>query len=536
MAHIQLIGVAEGKSPDGKIWKFPYALPIIIRALMETEHSFDLVDSHLHKKSDEELLEFIDNCDAKIYGISAFSHNYHFVKQICRQIKENHPDSIIIIGGILSGNYDVLIERADADIVATAAEGEKVLPEILDAIDSNGRLCDIEGIVFRDRVSGEIVKTRDRKVMSQAEYRAMPMPAYEYFNSELKELVRNIGTINNIPVKGFPLLTMRGCPFSCTFCGHLYGRRFLRKDWESFFDELELLMDRHGIEGFYSYDTNMFLNKREVDEYCSIYRERNHTFKISIELRPTFGDYAMFRKLREHGVRVVLFGIESGSQKILDSMKKGFKLNEMKRIFKATVDAGLMMHGNFLFGTPGENKHTIRETREFMLWMERLIYEQKREFDKKGKLCTSGYGWTVLIPSPTSELYDVAVDKGLIKDEEEYLISLGEKKSYKLVSGSLFKIALGHVGGDVNISEFPSKNALKSYVKYSNAVVKFRSLLFDTRKLYEIIVNYWSYLAFALLSKNRPVKKDDLSDEMNKVQICSRESRQNEEDNCSIGM
>ncbi len=61
-------------------------------------------------------------------------------------------------------------------------------------------------------------------------------------------------------------------------------------------------------------------------------------------------------------------------------MRKQFDINEMKRIFKATLDAGLFMHGNFLFGTPGENKSTIRETREFMVWLERLIHRQKQVF------------------------------------------------------------------------------------------------------------------------------------------------------------
>ena len=86
MAHIQLIGVAEEASPDGKIWKFPYAFPVLIRGLVDTKHTFDIVDTHLHKMSYNDLFDFVKECRAKIYGISAWSHNYLLVKHLIKLI------------------------------------------------------------------------------------------------------------------------------------------------------------------------------------------------------------------------------------------------------------------------------------------------------------------------------------------------------------------------------------------------------------------------------------------------------------------
>ncbi len=386
MAHIQLLAVSEGKSDDGKIWKFPYAFPIIIRALMDTGHSFDVLDLHLHKKSEDELFDYLDTCKAKIYGISAFSFNYSLVKEMSKRIKHKHPDATIIVGGVLSGNDDELMNHTEVDIVCTSAEGEKVLPKILEALDASSSLQSVHGLTYKNIQNNKIIKTPKRRLMAQVEYQKEPRPAYEYFDEEIKELVQNLNSKNDLPVKGFPLLTMRGCPFDCTFCGHLYGRKFLRKNWDAYFDELEFLMERYDIKGFYSFDTNQFLTKKDVDDYSTGYSQRNSTFKMVVELRTTFGDYEMFKKLKEHGIEVISFGLESGSQIMLDNMKKHFKLENVKKILKAALDADIIINGNFIFGTPGENIKTIRETRDFMLLLRKWIYQQKKRFKEKGKL------------------------------------------------------------------------------------------------------------------------------------------------------
>lgn len=510
MAHIQLIGLSERKSPDNKIWKLPYAFPIIIKELQKTNHTFEVLDIHLHKKTPQEVLEFLEKSEAKIYGISAWSHNYPLVKEMAQVIRRRHRDATIIVGGILTGNDDVLIKCTEVDIAVTGAEGEFILPELLDTLDDDkDSLNDIKGITFKDKKRGEVIKTNKREVMSIDKYQLQEMPAYEYFDNELTELIYNLNSRKDLPVKGFPLLTMRGCPFQCTFCGHLYGRNFLRKNWPAFFDEADFLIKRYGVEGFFSHDANMFLNKKDVDDFCNIYKERKSIFTLCMELRPDFGDYDMFKKLFAYGGRVVIFGFESGSQYMLDRMKKGYNLEKMKAVVKAAIDAGLIIHGNFIFGTPGENIRTIADTKKFMLLLEEWINEQKMKFRKQRKINTSGYGWSYIIPSPTSELYNIAIKNNFICNEEMYLMSLGDENAKLLLKGSNFKVKLAHIGGDVNMSEFTSKPALLSYVKSSVNLVKLRAYLFDKyssskewRKIlkctFKIIKEYLKYIFITL--------------------------------------
>lgn len=504
MAHIELIGVSDAKDANGKLRTFPYAYPVIIRRLSDTRHTFNVTDTHLHKLTVKDLIQRLKQSEAKIYGISGFSHHYYIVKTVIDTIREKHKDAIIIVGGVLSGNDDVLMNHTSADIVVTTALGERALPEILDAIDSDMKFEKIKGLTYKDRLTNEIVKTEKRPLLTREEFQREPYPAYEYFDKELRELVANINKLKDVPVKGFPLLTMRGCPFNCTFCGHMYGKVFLRKKWDKFFDELEFLIGRYGVAGFYSLDTNMFLNEDDVNNYCDIYRSRNHSFKIIVELRATFGSDEMFRKLKAHGVDVVLFGFESGSQRMLDRMKKNIDLAGMKRIIKSAIDAGIMTCGNFIFGTPGENTSTIDETGNFMLYLERLFFDQKRNFAKKGILSTSNYGWGILVPSPTSELYGIARNQGLIADEESYLLSLCDPRTLELLKGNSFKIALTQLGGNVNMSEFPSKRALLAYIYFNNSLVHFRTLLFEGKNIYKRVIAslnvFFKYLKFVYVN------------------------------------
>lgn len=513
MAHIELIGLAETKSPDGKIWKLPYAFPVIVSQLRMTTHTFNIIDTHLHKKTLEEVIDYVKASKSHIFGISGWSHHYLYVKILSKIIREAKPDAFIIVGGIIAGNYRVLLDKTDTDIVSVGAEGELILPEILSALDSEdieNSLRQVDGISFKSRNNSEIIVTKQRKTMSKEEYASYPMPAYDYFDAQISEMISNINARTDVTVKAFPILTARGCPFKCTFCGHLYGQKFLRKKWDDFFAELKYLIDRYGAQGFFNYDTNMFLTEAEVDEYCKRYKEGGYTFKMCAEMRTNFGNKEMFSKMKEGGILVALLGYESGSQYMLKRMRKGFDVDKMKQVIRDAVDAGLMLHGNFIFGTPGENRNTIMETVDFMIYLESIIARQKKEMEKDGIVCTSSYGCGVLIPSPTSELYDAAIKNGLITDEEKYLISLCDDENSKLSKGSSFRIKLVDIGGDVNMSEFSSKEALKSFVALAISFVKLSSLKFS----YSGLGFYYKYLklsskVFFLLVKHLAISLSD---------------------------
>jgi radical SAM superfamily enzyme YgiQ (UPF0313 family) len=257
----------------------------------------------------------------------------------------------------------------------------------------------------------------------------------------------------------------------------------LRKTWKNFFDEVEYLINNYGVKGFYSFDTNTFLNEKDVEDFCAEYQKRKLSFLGCYEMRLSFGSVEMFKKLYECGGRVLLFGFESGSPKMLKNMKKGVTLEQMKRTVKNAIEAGMIVYGNFIYGTIGENRKTVQETKNFLLFLEKLYHNQKKEFKKQNKISTSSYARSFLIPLPPSELFQICEEQGLIKNEDAYLEYLSDDSLKERVKGRAFRIKLNEMGGNINMSEFSSMKALKYYVDYTWSNVKLNTLFFEPKKI-----------------------------------------------------
>lgn len=479
--HIQLVGIVEPKSPDGKVWRFPYGLPTVISELMNTDHSYDVIDTHLHKKTNAELFEFLKNCKATVYGISAWTEGYKLTKEMSKVIRCAHPDATIIVGGFLALTDKALMDHTEVDIAVTTADGHLALPEILDVLDGKGDMSDVRGITWRG-ADGAIRVNAPRPLMSKEQYDNSPMPAYDAFRDEILELVANTRQTGygkgdkDEPVRPFPLMVSRGCPFDCTFCGMLEGQNFYRKKWGPMFDEMEYLMNNFGVEGFISNDTNFCLNDKDIEAYCEEYERRGSTFKIITNNRPLWGSSESLKNALNHGNVVATFGWETGSQEMLDVMRKKSKAADVRAHCHTVAESGMIIYGNFLFGMPGENKRTIRETADFMMELEEIFAWQRQDFKDRDVpyRMSSGYNYSILIAMPATEVYDAMIDLGMIEDMDAYLCYLdpGEQASEEYTrQHSRYK------GSDINLSEFSSKDAMIYYVRYQMALVKTRAQL-----------------------------------------------------------
>jgi hypothetical protein len=164
VAHILLINLVERKSPDNRILKFCYAFPIIIRQLQRTHHTFGLLDLHLDKLTFAELCERVLASDTQNFGISAWPLNYSEVKELTHRIRKAKLEARIVVGGIISGIFQVVLERTATDIVSVTAEGEYVLPELLDCLDKGGDTFKaVRGICYKVHRTGEIINTGSRE-------------------------------------------------------------------------------------------------------------------------------------------------------------------------------------------------------------------------------------------------------------------------------------------------------------------------------------------------------------------------------------
>ncbi len=297
-----------------------------------------------------------------IVGISAttpiVSDAYHCAKMV----KELLPQAKVVLGGV---HASVLPEQSLAECpeidYLVRGEGELTLADIL-----RGKPAEkIPGLCFRSQ--GKIVVNEDRPPLADIDSLGLParhlLDMAEY-TKKSKYLIRGVS------LRGTSIFTSRGCPYSCTFCaGPLaFGRGVRFHSVPHVIREIEELVADYRIEGLYFAD-DMFSSRRDralaiCDEL--IKRGLNKKLVFAVQLKVTVADETLLLKLKEAGCIQVEYGFESGSQRILDLMNKGVKVEQNYRAAELTRKLGIRFLANIISGMPGETREDFMETVRFL--------------------------------------------------------------------------------------------------------------------------------------------------------------------------
>ncbi len=234
-------------------------------------------------------------------------------------------------------------------------EPEMTFKDIIDVTRQGGDPHSITGIAMRD--NGSTVVTDDRALLGSLDDLPIPMqhllPLDKY----------------RMPFLGKRyvwVLTNRGCPYSCTYCfeGVVWGKSVRFRSPESIYKELEYLAE-HDVHNVL-FLADLFTHDRKgVMTLCDMIIERGLKVRWTCNSRVDTLDEEMARKMKQAGCWLVAFGIESGSQTVLDNVKKDAKIEQARETIEMCARVGLKTWGYFIIGLPGENRQTVRETIDF---------------------------------------------------------------------------------------------------------------------------------------------------------------------------
>ncbi|MFH1575549.1 MAG: radical SAM protein [Candidatus Nealsonbacteria bacterium] len=337
----------------------PLGLASIASYLKNKNGNLDImvIDAWAEELTYKEIENRAFQTQADIVGIYMVSPRYEKTKSAIEACRKALPESVIIAGGPHPSAVpsETLNDIPQLDICAIG-EGEITMDELVNALQNKSDLSGISGLAYRDQ-NGKTVFTKPRDFIENLDI--LPFPARELFPLEKYKTHPPYGKKNPY----FTMVTSRGCPFHCAYCSKdVFKNRYRSRSPKNVCDEIEELISKYGAQEIQFYDDDFTMDMKRAEEICDEISKRNLKFRWSCLTRVNLVDENLLKKMKKAGCWLVSYGVESGSQKILDSINKGFTINQVISTFELTRRIGLATICYFIIGLPGETKETIRET------------------------------------------------------------------------------------------------------------------------------------------------------------------------------
>ena len=359
------------------------------------------VKEKLYKQIDEAVTS-----NTIAFGISTLSGNMlSHAMDIARYIRKNYPDKPIIWGGThATAVRKQTLESPLADYIVWG-EGEHVLPDLLEAIQTGKGFEKIKGIGYKIGNKTHITARSDYNDIE----RIFNLP-YHILNMEKYTRKMAVGG-----ERWLPLITSRGCPFKCKFChntSEVYSMRKMRlHTLDHIVHNINKLIDDYDCDAIGFDDELTAANDKRLVAICNAIRtgvKRNLTYRIisRVDLLLRLKDETL-KLMRDTGFVSVTYGIESGSQRVLDYMSKDITLKQVYEVDERMNKFGFFKCFNFMMGIPTE---TIDEMKMTL----RLCAQLQRNSKTSPYPCSCA---TTFCPLPDTGLYTEAKKRGFIEPQ-----------------------------------------------------------------------------------------------------------------------
>ncbi|MGM0627678.1 MAG: B12-binding domain-containing radical SAM protein [Candidatus Fermentibacterota bacterium] len=306
----------------------------------------------------EKVLEKLDDLQPDLIGMTLLSVDWENGRGMIDEIKDRFPQSVVVAGGIHPTLWRRrCLEEARGIDYIVYGEGELTLRELVRTLEEGGDPAEVLGLAFRR--GGDIVVTPPRAQVEDID--TLPFPAHGLV--DMDRYLPSPTFYKSLPHAN--IIGARGCPYQCIFC-HTDPHLRMRSA-ENIADEIEELYREHGVRDIAFWDDTFTLSEKRAFAFCEEMIHRGIHVDWAVNARVDRISRPLLEKMKEAGCWRVLYGVESGVQKNLDTLRKGTTLEQIREAVSMTSEAGIEAYGTFMFGIPGETFEEGLQTIEFAL-------------------------------------------------------------------------------------------------------------------------------------------------------------------------
>lgn len=349
-----------------------------------------------------EIRKYVKQFKPQIVGISVLSVKVASAYKIARMCKEIDFDLTVLVGADHPTVFpSIILENHDVDVVVRG-EGESTIVDLIQTLEKEAipeSLDSVKGISYRR--NGKIIHNPDRPLIPELD--SIPMP-------RLEALVQ-LKTYR--PVDFGVIISSRGCPYRCTFCGvqTIWSRKMRSCSVQNVLEEVTFLKEKWGTEYFSFRDALFTLNRNRIILLCDEFIQRNLNIQWECLTRVDFIDRVLLQRMKKAGCVTIRVGIESTDQTVLESMKKQIDLNKVKEAAHILNQMGFYWSAYFLFGTPHETRNSMQNTLRFIKEIDPPFVTLSR-----------------FAPIPGSEMYSELEEKNMISPYIDWSLENNQRR------------------------------------------------------------------------------------------------------------
>ena len=347
-----------------------------------------VLDANAWHMSDEELVRRAREIRPAVIGLALYTDILRQVRDTSEALSRACPDAKLVVGGPHASIWPRrTLDRFGAVDFVIRGEAEDALPRLCAAVAGEGDAATVAGVVLRGP-DGTVVEGPPAE---PPDVGTIAPPARDLVEDAYKDKRYYTIMVRERPVDS--LITSRGCPFDCGFC-YNFRHHYRFRSPHSVVDELVRIRDR-GIRDVEICDDTFTVDHDRAMQIFDLIREQRIDVSLRIKSRVDVFDEALARAARRAGVYMCSFGMESGSQRMLDAMRKRTKPRMNARVADLCRQHGMMCHSSWLVGYPGETPATVQET-----------------LDQITRIRPTTVNISVLRPYPGTRAYELARESG----------------------------------------------------------------------------------------------------------------------------